>query len=452
MASLDTQVKNEIAHHFLDNDASNILKLGQLFDECEQDTHSKRADRNEYLFYFHCIYKGLISMNDQMLLEVLLSSRFYLQTFGALEWDPEALIDDRGDDGDAVLLNSKSPEKETDSPTEKKSELEANEENKENISPTQDEANQVDQTENQAFVEKKSQLNYREFLSKIVKYKKVVNLDTFSPISEQEQEQQSQGENNGESETQGTQGAAKGQSGEKVDSIEERIHINYRLQFLKDTVMARYIDDQTVTVINQLIMQNNKAIVYHIFDAEDITETMGLTSSKSKTNFERGESLKDQIITKISSKTDMKSKHLAIEFMIELCQILKSLQFSTGGLGNSGGASSFMYCQGGVNSRNMYEQLNQINFVGVLVETFAIFIPNEQTLQAHIHRKQEGGEEEIQKLYKSLEQEMDEQVISDLLQFKKDRNNAEGEEELCYDQTTRLDQMKINSMEIIISF
>ena len=119
---------------------------------------------------------------------------------------------------------------------------------------------------------------------------------------------------------------------ERSDSIEERIHINYRLQFLKDTVMARYIDDQTVTVINQLIMQNNKAIVYHIFDADDITDAIGLSTKKS--SFERGESLKDQIIQKISSKTDMKSKHLAIEFMIELCQILKSLQFSGGGLGS----------------------------------------------------------------------------------------------------------------------
>ena len=27
------------------------------------------------------------------------------------------------------------------------------------------------------------------------------------------------------------------------ESIEERIHINYRLTYLKDTVMASYIDD-----------------------------------------------------------------------------------------------------------------------------------------------------------------------------------------------------------------
>ena len=86
----------------------------------------------------------------------------------------------------------------------------------------------------------------------------------------------------------------------------------------------------------------------------------------------------------------------------------------------------------------MYEQLNQINFVGVLVETFAIFVPNEQTLEAHINRKIEGGEEQLIDLYKSLDEEMDEQVVTDLLQFKKDRNDTE-EEGLRYDSTTRLD-------------
>lgn len=32
--------------------------------------------------------------------------------------------------------------------------------------------------------------------------------------------------------------------------IEERININYRLQYLKDSVMARYIDDPSLKVIN----------------------------------------------------------------------------------------------------------------------------------------------------------------------------------------------------------
>ena len=56
----------------------------------------------------------------------------------------------------------------------------------------------------------------------------------------------------GESATQGTQGGGTQAAnlGLPAYGIEERIHINYRLSYLKDTVMARYIDDQAVNVIN----------------------------------------------------------------------------------------------------------------------------------------------------------------------------------------------------------
>ena len=49
----------------------------------------------------------------------------------------------------------------------------------------------------------------------------------------------------GESATQGTQGGGTQAAnlGLSAFGIEERIHINYRLSYLKDTVMARYIDD-----------------------------------------------------------------------------------------------------------------------------------------------------------------------------------------------------------------
>jgi hypothetical protein len=46
----------------------------------------------EYVICFFFIYKGLVLLNDQKLLEILMSNRFYLQTFGALEWDPEGLV------------------------------------------------------------------------------------------------------------------------------------------------------------------------------------------------------------------------------------------------------------------------------------------------------------------------------------------------------------------------
>jgi hypothetical protein len=48
---------------------------------------------------------------------------------------------------------------------------------------------------------------------------------------------------------------------------------------------------------------------------------------------------------------------LAIEFMIEMCQILKSLQFSPGAIG-SNNASNFIYNQNNSKAGSMYEKLN----------------------------------------------------------------------------------------------
>lgn len=73
--------------------------------------------------------------------------------------------------------------------------------------------------------------------------------------------------------------------------------------------MARYIDDLSMKTINQLISKNNKEICSEIF-------------------FDSKKSVKDLIIEKVMQKDDMMERSMAIEFMIELCQILKSLQFS----------------------------------------------------------------------------------------------------------------------------
>ena len=52
---------------------------------------NKKEIIDENLLCFFYIYKGLISLYDQRLLEMLLSNKYYMQTFGALEWDPDAL-------------------------------------------------------------------------------------------------------------------------------------------------------------------------------------------------------------------------------------------------------------------------------------------------------------------------------------------------------------------------
>lgn len=67
-------------------------------------------------------------------------------------------------------------------------------------------------------------MNYREFLSKIVKFKKVIEL-TNEPYIEQAVNPPSNGEDPAvDSPTQGT-----GNGISDPEGIEERIHINYRL-------------------------------------------------------------------------------------------------------------------------------------------------------------------------------------------------------------------------------
>lgn len=83
-------------------------------------------------------------------------------------------------------------------------------------------------------------------------------------------------------------------------------------------MLARNIEDSTVNTINQIIMANNRDIVDFFLEEDDLPY-MAVNQEY------KGSSLKDQIIEKIKDNSDIKQKHLAIEFMIELCQILKSL-------------------------------------------------------------------------------------------------------------------------------
>jgi hypothetical protein len=67
---MEPQAKFDIAEKFLDNDQLNLIKLGELFDDIEAES-----------------YKN----NKEIVDETLLSNKFFMQTFGALEWDPDAL-------------------------------------------------------------------------------------------------------------------------------------------------------------------------------------------------------------------------------------------------------------------------------------------------------------------------------------------------------------------------
>lgn len=51
----------------------------------------KTAATEDNLILFFQIFKGLIQLNIEHMLEILVCDKFYLTTFGALEWDPEGM-------------------------------------------------------------------------------------------------------------------------------------------------------------------------------------------------------------------------------------------------------------------------------------------------------------------------------------------------------------------------
>ena len=88
--------------------------------------------------------------------------------------------------------------------------------------------------------------------------------------------------------------------------IKKKIHSTWRLQYLKDVVLARILDDPTFSVLNSLIFFNQVDIVSHL---------------QANTVF-----LKDLFGIIDSPEVDMKRKKDAVCFIQQCCAIAKNLQ------------------------------------------------------------------------------------------------------------------------------
>lgn len=90
------------------------------------------------------------------------------------------------------------------------------------------------------------------------------------------------------------------------DTIRVKIHQTYRLQYLKDVVLARILDDPTFSVLNSLIFYNQVEIVTHL---------------QNNAPF-----LKDLFGIFLPSETDQERKKEAVLFIQQCCAVAKSLQ------------------------------------------------------------------------------------------------------------------------------
>ncbi|SPO05985.1 related to pleiotropic drug resistance control protein PDR6 [Cephalotrichum gorgonifer] len=90
------------------------------------------------------------------------------------------------------------------------------------------------------------------------------------------------------------------------DHIRQKIHQTYRLQYLKDVVLARILDDPTFSVLNSLIFFNQVDIVQHVRDnSAFLSDLFGIFKSPSN---------------------DHKHKKDAVLFIQQCCAIAKNLQ------------------------------------------------------------------------------------------------------------------------------
>jgi len=175
-----------------------VKKLLDLYSMCED------LENTNSLHFLFRIFKGAIMLNDNCLLEMLLSEEYLMEMVACLEHDPEL-------------------------------------------------------TETQ---------QHREFLTKTAVFKEVV------PIRD-----------------------------ERVGS---RIHQNFRVSYLRDVILAKYLDDHTFASLNSLIFFNNVEIVNRLQQDNDFL---------------------DQLFSRIFAE-DVPVENLRdlVSFVQELCSLAKNLQ------------------------------------------------------------------------------------------------------------------------------
>jgi protein phosphatase 4 regulatory subunit 3 len=90
------------------------------------------------------------------------------------------------------------------------------------------------------------------------------------------------------------------------ESVRKKIHSTYRLQYLKDVVLARILDDPTFSVLNSLIFFNQVEIVQHLQTSPAF--------------------LKELFSIFGPQETDQERKKEAVLFIQQCCAIAKNLQ------------------------------------------------------------------------------------------------------------------------------
>lgn len=186
------------------------------------------------------------------------------------------------------------------------------------------------------------------------------------------------------------------------EQILNTIHLVYRLTYLRDTAIARFIDDSVLQNLNSLLYMNSQEIVNHIFQNKDIlAELLGKMRSAS-----------------------MQVKHDAIEFFMEVCQMSKNMQMAA------------RYC--------FFETMNSFNLIEILAETFNIYYPDILTLKFEAYQQYDPLIDYLVNLTTKKEEEKEQvtEIKTIIEDFLKPHDK--------YD-IVKLDLLKINAIEILMN-
>ena len=83
LQNVDQNRRNKIIERMYENDEAYLQKLKEIF-EILEDLESEEGLQKMFL-----VFKALLNISDIRLLETLLSEKYYLTTFGALEYNTE---------------------------------------------------------------------------------------------------------------------------------------------------------------------------------------------------------------------------------------------------------------------------------------------------------------------------------------------------------------------------
>ena len=111
--------------------------------------------------------------------------------------------------------------------------------------------------------------------------------------------------------------------------VEKKIHQTYRLQYLKDVVLARILDDPTFSVLNSLIFFNQFDILQHLQSSlAFLKELFSIFHNPPATadNDDNDHAASTASSSSSSSSSSKKKKKLAILFIQNCCAIAKGIQ------------------------------------------------------------------------------------------------------------------------------